>query len=396
MNILLLLLFIFLPGDGIEILYKYVRLNSILPTFALFSLFLKYKNITLSKREGVIYLLFIIYLTLYLLSTILGTQSARSINYALAHHFVIIVFFVSLNLYLSRNKISLTKIYNSLYVALYVIVIFVCIEFLCFSFTNYNIQNIISEYRFNSLNINAFEPFPIFNLEGFKRSYYLSDEPTILAMFFGSFLPLLYRFHVDRRINKLFYIFSFIAVLSTFSSAFYVSSIITIFITLILYFLNNKPRISTIFLKRTFSLFLLTVIFILINYESYFISKIINIFHGERITTTIQALSSLSTPKELFFGVSPGYFSDNNIVVLSFWIMLFVEAGTLPFFVLNFVFLFIIILLLKTNHTDKYMYIYSLIFSYIFLYSNAVFFSGYLFVLFALSLNFVNFSRSMK
>lgn len=396
MNILLFLLFILLPGDGIQVLSKYVRLNSILPIFLLFSLFVTYKNITLRKREGVVYILFIIYSILYILSTILGSQSDRSIYYFFAMHYVIIVFFVSLNLHLSTNWVSLIKIYYSLYLALYIIVIFVSLEFLLHTFMNYNIQNILSDFRYNTLNVDAFEPFPIFNFEGFKRSYYLSDEPTILAMFFGSFFPLLYRLHVDRRISKLFYIFSSIAVFSTFSSAFYVASIFSIFITLMLYLSENKFRISIKSFRITFSLFLLGLIFIFIVHEAYFISKIINIFNGERFATTIEGLSVLFTPKELFFGVSPGYFSDNNMVVLSFWAMLFIETGILTFFVLNSIFLFIILSLLKTNQTDKYMYIYALIFSYVFLYSNAVFYSGFLFILSALSLHFIKLSRSIK
>ncbi|SDB82944.1 O-antigen ligase family protein [Williamwhitmania taraxaci] len=374
---ILIVLYIFFAGwTGSFVFGRYFTIANILLlpilVFLLYSWFKERYSVKQLFRED----FFLLLLVLFVGVAALAHYNGHSLNYIVAYGFVFIAGFLLLKLFFLRysthklllNTLSIAVIFHSL---------FILVEF--FSQTIFGID--IQEYMFKIFPHDAF-------YFGYPRCYGLTEEPTYVAHYLTTFVPLVfYHLHKTRLwipVKIVIYTIVMVSFFLTFSTAGFAIAIIGAVLAVGLYTLTNISFLRKNWIWITLLLLVIfSMIFIVLTKDIPFIQPLLQKFSQTEVGLDGSRLNRWATDfpyllSHPILGVGPGFFASQGLTSsVNWYLFLAIEAGLLSLFSL-FVFLgFYLFRVIKIDSPYRFVYLYGFLNTFIYLFTCSTFYHPY-------------------
>lgn len=293
-------------------------------------------------------------------------QDLAGVGHLVAYSTSILFFYFFVKIFLVKH-LSTNGLLNSLfwvYVATYFTVLFVMVEFLLKSILLFPFDSYIPRPAVAEMDAIALSYF---------RARGLAEEPGHTAMFFEIMIPIsvFYLIAMKKFLQLTFFsIFSFIALVFTFSSATFVIIPASLFLTILIFSLKKPKSIINLIKPMLFSLLFAILVLLLFNSLGLFsfydlVSQVLvklspdNSSASDRLGRLNDFFIILSNAElvNLLFGYGPGAYKSleiNSIVSLYPTIILEVGFLGMALFILFYLVIFIKILKIK-NHIKWFL-----------------------------------------
>lgn len=361
------MLLICISADGVAIFTPYAR-PVILPSLLYFTLVCMRPKITIINVYLIIILIFI------LASNAIMNINDKSINYLIAY-----IFIIPFSYLFFRDVFPLFYTRHELGSAVFTcIIILSCLSVVETYFNDFWPSDIVRSWRFNKEKFEAVES--VFEMP-LRRSFLLSDEPTVLAMFAGalSFVYIRYVYNSFNSIIRILYILPLLVLgLNTFSSSFF--SIFPI-----LFFIYISSKHFDIYFKISIILPLFSLVFYIMTITPIeninFLYKILDFINSSRFQSYKFAYSVFQSSP--LFGAGIGFISSQDTAIFSWWAMLLAELGMTMILILLPILAVTVFTFFKDESYSR-EYAFGGVYCILHLNTNVVFFMPVLFMLLGL------------
>lgn len=351
-------------SDGFVFGSPYIRPTTLMIIFGCMIVIIRLRDVKL--KFGLWFFVLILFIFLYCLN-VLVQPNINSISYLGAYTLIFFFYLVVFNAYF-YNFYNLDILVRACIAAACILSVFSIFEFLIYAMYSVNIQSIMSLYRLEGREAMALE---VFLGSRVKRSYGFADEPTLFGASLGilSVIGWINVKYMSLPKQILFGTVCALGIAFTFSTATLMCISISFVITKIAWINIKSLKVLTIFML------LVTTIIVKIDFEDFnFLRKLLYLSETKRFLSASEAIIEFT--RNPILGVGPGSTSASGLNVISWFGMLAREtglAGLVP--IMIFFGLSMWRVRFRKDHKANNQHIFQAQFiSFIFLFTNAIFF----------------------